>query len=40
MCSPTCTLDLFVENLGRANFGTPHVFSAQKKGMQNRRQQN
>jgi hypothetical protein len=30
--SPSCTLDLFVENLGRANFGTPHVFPAQKKG--------
>lgn len=31
-CDPDCTLDLMVENLGRANFGQPHMFD-QKKGL-------
>ena len=31
-CDP-CTLELMVENLGRANFGTLHVFMNQKKGI-------
>ena len=30
-CEELCTLDLMVENLGRANFGSPHNFE-QKKG--------
>ena len=31
-CSPSCTVDLLVENLGRVNFGSPHDFD-QKKGL-------
>merc|ERR1711936_474161 len=31
-CEEFCTLDLMVENLGRANFGSPHNFE-QKKGL-------
>ena len=31
-CDGGCTLDLMVENLGRANFGAPHNFE-QKKGL-------
>jgi len=31
-CEVGCTLDLMVENLGRANFGSPHNFD-QKKGL-------
>ena len=31
-CEAGCTLDLMVENLGRANFGAPHNFE-QKKGL-------
>lgn len=31
-CEVGCTLDLMVENLGRANFGSPHNFE-QKKGL-------
>ena len=31
-CEGGCTLDLMVENLGRANFGAPHNFE-QKKGL-------
>jgi len=31
-CEEGCTLDLMVENLGRANFGSPHNFE-QKKGL-------
>ena len=31
-CGAFCTLDLMVENLGRANFGAPHNFE-QKKGL-------
>ena len=31
-CEPECTLDLFVENLGRVNFGLPHEFH-QRKGL-------
>ena len=31
-CEELCTLDLMVENLGRANFGSPHNFE-QKKGL-------
>ena len=31
-CSPSCTIDFMVENLGRANFGRPHEFD-QKKGL-------
>ena len=31
-CGGGCTLDLMVENLGRANFGAPHNFE-QKKGL-------
>ena len=31
-CSERCTLDILVENLGRANFGVPHTFN-QKKGI-------
>lgn len=30
-CEAGCTLDLMVENMGRANFGAPHNFE-QKKG--------
>jgi len=33
VCEPTCTLDLMVENLARANFGAPHNFQGQKKGL-------
>ena len=31
-CEEFCTLELMVENLGRANFGSPHNFE-QKKGL-------
>ena len=31
-CESGCTLDIMVENLGRANFGAPHNFE-QKKGL-------
>ena len=31
-CESGCTMDLMVENLGRANFGAPHNFE-QKKGL-------
>ena len=31
-CVPQCTVDFFVENLGRVNFGKPHHFN-QKKGL-------
>ena len=32
-CDPDCTIDLFVENLGRANFGKPHELNGQLKGL-------
>ena len=31
-CDTTCTVDLFVENLGRTNYGKPHEFD-QRKGL-------
>merc|ERR1719402_1786228 len=32
-CEEGCVLDLMVENLGRANYGRPHNFQSQKKGL-------
>jgi len=32
-CFPSCTLDIFVENMGRVNYGKPYIFPSQRKGL-------